>query len=87
MKINYSKQSLNKGDVLNENNIIVRPAYGLHPKYYYKVLGKKNKKTNWVTIKIHKLKTILFRLDYGENFGGGHLSRCLFSRIYKENLK
>ena len=23
------------------------------------------------------MKTILFRLDYGENFGGGHLSRCL----------
>lgn len=23
------------------------------------------------------MKSILFRLDYGENFGGGHLSRCL----------
>ena len=42
-------KNLNKGDVLNENNIkIVRPAYGLHPKYYYKVLGKKVTKKHYI---------------------------------------
>ena len=38
-------QNINKGEVVNKNNIkIVRPGYGLHPKYYYKILGKKVKK-------------------------------------------
>ena len=30
-----------------------------------------------IEIKVYKLKSILFRVDYGENFGGGHLARCL----------
>ena len=39
-------KNINKGEILSEKNIkIVRPAYGLHPKYYNKILGKKvNKK-------------------------------------------
>ncbi|MDP2541103.1 pseudaminic acid synthase [Tenacibaculum discolor] len=35
-------EDLKKGDVINENNMrSIRPGYGLHPKYYYEILGKK----------------------------------------------
>jgi pseudaminic acid synthase len=38
----YIKSSIKKGDVLTEDNIqIVRPAFGLAPKYWQQVLGKK----------------------------------------------
>ncbi len=38
----YAANDINSGTVLNENNIICkRPAYGLHPKYFIKLLGKK----------------------------------------------
>lgn len=35
-------QDVKKGDVINQENIqSIRPGYGLHPKYYNKILGKK----------------------------------------------
>ncbi len=37
----YISEDVKKGDLLNEKNVrSVRPAYGLHPKHYYEVLGK-----------------------------------------------
>ncbi|NLI10319.1 MAG: pseudaminic acid synthase [Elusimicrobia bacterium] len=37
-------EDIKKGEVLTEKNIrSIRPGYGLHPEYYYKVLGKKSK--------------------------------------------
>ncbi|NGY80714.1 pseudaminic acid synthase [Priestia megaterium] len=41
----YISSDLKAGDVLNEKNIkIIRPGFGLEPKYYNLVLGKKIKK-------------------------------------------
>lgn len=35
-------QDVNEGDVITKKNIrAIRPGYGLHPKYYNKILGKK----------------------------------------------
>jgi len=40
----YSSKKIKKGEVFSNNNIkVVRPAYGLHPKYFLKILGKKSK--------------------------------------------
>jgi len=40
----YISQDINSGDVLTEDNIkCIRPAFGLHPKYYAEILGKKIK--------------------------------------------
>ena len=66
----------------------VRPFEGLHPKYYFRIIGKKLKKKykNWrrSKIRILLLRNILFRLDYNKNIGGGHLQRCLLiSEILK----
>ena len=37
----YIVKDVKKGDVLNENNIrSIRPGFGLHPKYYFEILGK-----------------------------------------------
>ena len=37
--------SIKKGEVLSQENIkVVRPSYGLHPKFFTKILGKKAKK-------------------------------------------
>jgi len=34
--------NVKKGDIVTENNIrSVRPNYGMHPKYYSEILGKK----------------------------------------------
>lgn len=42
----YTVKKLNKGEILTPENIkIIRPNYGLHPKYYYKILGKVVNKT------------------------------------------
>lgn len=38
----YVSQDMNLGDVISENNVrSVRPGFGLHPKYYQEILGKK----------------------------------------------
>jgi pseudaminic acid synthase len=38
----YIAEDMNKGDVLNEKNLrIVRPGFGLPPKYYHVLLGRK----------------------------------------------
>ena len=38
----YIAEDIKKGDLLNEDNLrIVRPGYGLPPKFYSLVLGKK----------------------------------------------
>lgn len=40
----YIIKDVKKGDLLNEENIrSIRPGYGLHPKFYYSVIGKKFK--------------------------------------------
>ena len=37
----YIVKDVKKGDVLTENNIrSIRPGFGLHPKYYFEILGK-----------------------------------------------
>lgn len=38
----YVSDDIKVGDILNKNNVrSVRPGYGLHPKYYKEILGKK----------------------------------------------
>ena len=40
----YVSCDINKGDVFSQNNIrSVRPGYGLHPKYFERILGKRSK--------------------------------------------
>lgn len=42
MKSIFVSKNVSRGDILCDDNIkIVRPGYGLHPKYYEKILGKK----------------------------------------------
>ena len=41
----FAAKDIKKGEVFTRENIkIVRPGYGLHPKYYEELLGKKSKK-------------------------------------------
>ena len=41
----HSSQDIKKGTIFNKNNIkVVRPGYGLEPKFYEDILGKKAKK-------------------------------------------
>jgi len=41
----YVVKKINKGEKFNSNNLRrIRPGYGLEPKYYNKILGKKSKK-------------------------------------------
>jgi len=41
----YASKDIKKGDLFSEKNIkIIRPNKGLHPKYYFKILGKKSLK-------------------------------------------
>ena len=41
----YAKQTIKKGEKFSTKNIsVVRPGYGLSPKFYFKILGKKSKK-------------------------------------------
>jgi len=42
----YVSKQINKGEIISKDNIrVIRPGFGLHPKFYKKILGKKvNKK-------------------------------------------
>ena len=41
----YVSKDIKKGEFFSINNIkSVRPSYGLHPKYFYRLIGKKSKK-------------------------------------------
>ncbi len=41
----YISENINEGEVITSKNIkIIRPGFGLHPRYYIDVLGKKAKK-------------------------------------------
>ena len=41
----YVSKDIKKGDIFTEKNIkVVRPSYGLEPKHYNNLLGKKSKK-------------------------------------------
>ena len=61
MRSIYFSENLKKGEIITKKNIkIVRPSFGLHPKYYEHILGKKVKKNykigdrvnlNWITKK------------------------------------
>jgi pseudaminic acid synthase len=44
----YVSNKINKGEIITDKNIkVIRPGYGLHPRYYSDVLGKKaNKNLN-----------------------------------------
>ena len=38
----FVSKDVKKNDIITEKNIaVVRPSNGLHPKYYFKILGKK----------------------------------------------
>ena len=42
----YSIKKIKKGEKFSKENIkCIRPASGLNPKYFFKLLGKKSKKT------------------------------------------
>ncbi|WP_440931045.1 N-acetylneuraminate synthase family protein [Candidatus Pelagibacter sp.] len=42
----FAKKNINKGELFSEKNICLkRPAKGLHPKYFHKIVGKKAKKS------------------------------------------
>ena len=42
----YVSKKINKGDKISQYNVkVVRPSFGLHPKFYNKILGKKVSKT------------------------------------------
>lgn len=39
----YVVEDIKAGEIITENNVrSIRPGYGMHPKYYYEVLGKKS---------------------------------------------
>lgn len=41
----YAKRNIKKGEIFTSHNIkVVRPSYGLSPKYYFKLLGKRSKR-------------------------------------------
>ena len=41
----YVVKKIKKGEKINKNNVrSIRPSYGLHPKFYERILGKKVKK-------------------------------------------
>jgi pseudaminic acid synthase len=38
----YFVNDLNEGDIITENDIkSIRPGFGIHPKHYYEIIGKK----------------------------------------------
>ena len=41
----YAKRNIKKGEIFTSDNVkVVRPSYGLSPKYYFKLLGKRSKR-------------------------------------------
>ena len=41
----YVSKDIHKGETITQYNIkVIRPGFGLHPKYYKSILGKKSKK-------------------------------------------
>jgi sialic acid synthase SpsE len=41
----YVSDKINEGEIITSKNIkVIRPGYGLHPRYYTDVLGKKANK-------------------------------------------
>ena len=41
----YASKNIIKGEIFTDNNIrIIRPGFGLEPKYYFKLIGKKSKR-------------------------------------------
>ena len=37
----FVTKDINKGEIFDKENIkIIRPAYGMHPRYYDEILGK-----------------------------------------------
>ena len=56
----YASSSIKKGEVLSQENIkVVRPSYGLHPKFFTKILGKKVKKSIKFAERITTKKIVL----------------------------
>ena len=56
----YVIKDIKKGEIINAKNIkSIRPSFGLHPKYFKKILGKKVKK-NCKFGQPVKLKDIVF---------------------------
>ena len=42
----YVRKNIKKGEIFTAKNIsVIRPSFGLHPKHFYKIIGKKSKKT------------------------------------------
>ena len=57
----YSSKTINKGEYLSQKNIkIIRPSYGLEPKYFKEIIGKKTiKNIDFATpIKWHHIKKL-----------------------------
>lgn len=51
----YASKKINKGEKFNENNIkVIRPGFGLHPKYFSKLINKKSKNEYKYGTKIKK---------------------------------
>jgi pseudaminic acid synthase len=51
----YSAEVIKKGDFFTKSNLrIIRPGYGLQPKYYHKIIGKKAAKNISYAVAINK---------------------------------
>ena len=41
----YASQNIKKGELFNPSNVkVIRPGYGLQPKYFEKIIGKKSRR-------------------------------------------
>lgn len=56
----YISRKVKKNDIIDKSNVkVVRPGYSLHPKYFYKIMGKKFKKSKNFGDRL-SLKDIIF---------------------------